>query len=728
MSLLRIVSRLYVSRKKIASFSVSAFIIGLVLGALLLNFGGIPNLNTSNPSLAQSVSLLSAYMGSGSFIAALPEMTLLINASQYPLPVNLTGVEDYESLKNWLQITPEQEQLLSQNGFVVLRVNSYGTLADFYNDAYDKNMPIMITTDAVLHTYHVLFDETLKQIETNEFIGELNSMINTLLVKAQEEAESVAGNPLETASKLNLMYLEVAHALMQPSFTPTTVEAQQELQLISDHNAMTESPIFGYKEDYTQYVPRGHYTESEQLEAYFKTMMWFGRMRFALLTNDVVDVEQTRAAILLTWMVTGNESTYNVWQRIYDVTKFFVGVSDDLTFEDYSTVLSQKGITVPEQILNENTVGSIANDLLNMSRAKILGTYAMVNSDLPQQEELQGTLNETAGLRFMGQRFIPDSYMLQQLVFPQVGTSSYPRLLPKGLDVSAVLGSSLAKQILDKTEAAYANYEQQIEKLGAEFGTLSTTNWTQNLYWSWLYTANTTLAKIPSEVRYPTFMTTPAWGYEKLQTFEGTWTELRHDTILYAKQSFTGGTTSVGPPPPPPSTAYVESYPDTYRRMIGLLNMTINGLTQFGLLSHGINASLTSFMDVSELFLNASTIELEGRTLDGSLQHQIREAAKEISTIVSSASEKVQKAAIVADVHTDPNTGRVLEEALGNFSVVVVIYADADGSLHSTAGPVYNYYEFSWPMSNRLTDETWRGMLATHQTPETPEWTNNFAK
>jgi len=520
------------------------------------------------------------------------------------------------------------------------------------------------------------------------------------------------------------MYFEIAHALMQPSFMPATIEAQQELQLISNHNLITNSPIFGYKEDYTQYVPRGHYTENEQLKAYFKTMMWLGRMRFALLKNEVVDIEQTRAGVLLTWMVTKEVSVYSVWQRIYEITRFFVGVSDDLTFEDYLAVLSEKGIITAEQIReNESAVVSVAQGLLKTTRAKILGTYAETYPWLPQEEELQRILNETAGLRFMGQRFIPDSYMFQQLVFPQVGDWSLPRLFPKGLDVPAVLGSDLAKQILEETEATYENYTQQMEKLRAEFKILSVANWTRNLYWSWLFTANSTLAQIRSEAKYPTFMTKHAWGYEKLQTFAGTWTELRHDTILYAKQSYTPYQSI-----PPSNTGYVEPYPETYRRLIGLINMTINGLTHLELLFPDINTSLTSFINVSGLFLNASIIELEGKILDQSMQQQIRVAAMTISAILSVASEKAQKATIVVDVHTDTNTQGVLEEALGNFNALIAVYADADSKLYATAGPVYNYFEFTWPMSDRLTDEKWREMLTAHQLPEPPKWTNNFAR
>jgi hypothetical protein len=726
MNVLRTILRLYVDKKRIATFGASAFIVGLMLGALLFNYGGIPSFNISQPPYSPPIAPLSnRYMGRGIFSTTLPEISIQVNASRYALPVNLSEVEGYNELKNWLQITSEQEQLLSQNGFVTLRVNIYETetLADFYEFALSAGKPIVITTDAVLHTYHVLFDETLKRIEMNEFIDSLNNTIRSLLEKTEEETQSLAETPLKGASKINLMYLEVAHALIDPSFTPLTIEAQKELQLISDHNCTAESPIFGYKEDYTQYVPRGHYTENEQLKAYFKTMTWFGRMRFALLTDGIINVEQTRAGILLTWIVTNDTNIYKAWQRIYEITKFFVGASDDLTFEDYLSVLNGKEVTLKNQIYDENTVADVAQELLNRNRAKILGTYAETYPWLPQEGELQRILNETAGLRFMGQRFIPDSYMFQQLVFPQVGSWAFPRLFPKGLDVSAVMGSNLAKQILDETEAAYENYTQQMEKLKGEFSSLSVTNWTRNLYWSWLYTANTTLVEIPLEPKYPTFMTTQAWGYEKLQTFMGTWTELRHDTILYAKQSVTPIYTIT----PPSNTAYVEPYPETYRRLIGLINMTINGLTQLQLLQSDINTSLTSFINVSELFLDASILELEGKSLNESMQQQIRAAAKTISAILSIATEKAQQAAIVADVHTDLNTGEVLEEALGKFNVLIIVYADADGKLYAGAGPVYNYFEFTQPMRQRLTDEMWRQMLAASP-PAPPEWTNNFSR
>ena len=52
---------------------------------------------------------------------------------------------------------------------------------------------------------------------------------------------------------------------------------------------------------------------------------------------------------------------------------------------------------------------------------------------------------------------------------------------------------------------------------------------------------------------------------------------------------------------------------------------------------------------------------------------------------------------------------------MGKVDLIVVAYPAA-------AGPVLSYYEFKHPMSNRLTDEAWREMLASPQKPDRPKW------
>ena len=71
-------------------------------------------------------------------------------------------------------------------------------------------------------------------------------------------------------------------------------------------------------------------------------------------------------------------------------------------------------------------------------------------------------------------------------------------------------------------------------KVRGEVAGLGIDSWTQNLYWSWLYSFQPIIA--PKGSAYPPFMQTQAWTRKDLQTALGSWTELKHDTILYAKQ------------------------------------------------------------------------------------------------------------------------------------------------------------------------------------------------
>jgi len=65
--------------------------------------------------------------------------------------------------------------------------------------------------------------------------------------------------------------------------------------------------------------------------------------------------------------------------------------------------------------------------------------------------------------------------------------------------------------------------------------------------------------------------------------------------------------------------------------------------------------------------------------------------------------------ALVADVHTDPNSKKVLEVAVGN---PLIIYAviPYNGDNYLAAGGMFSYFEFTHPMDDRLTDEKWQNM------------------
>jgi len=225
---------------------------------------------------------------------------------------------------------------------------------------------------------------------------------------------------------------------------------------------------------------------------------------------------------------------------------------------------------------------------------------------------------------------------------------------------------------------------------------------------------------------YPAFMQTEAWQGKELNTALASWAELRHDTILYAKQSYTP-TCGMAPPPPKPIVGYVEPIPEFYARMLALTSMTEEGLTQLNALTDEERTRLNSLENILGRLIDISTDELENRELDEADYRFIRNFGEELESIVAGVEAKGKETTIVADVHTDTNPPRqVLEEGVGYVDLILVAYKVPDGRLIVGAGPVFSYYEFKHPMAERLTDEKWQEMLKQGDAPGRPTWIGSF--
>ena len=96
-----------------------------------------------------------------------------------------------------------------------------------------------------------------------------------------------------------------------------------------------------------------------------------------------------------------------------------------------------------------------------------------------------------------------------------------------------------------------------------------------------------------------------------------------------------------------------------------------------------------------------------------------------LKAMIGNVDEKGLKTTLIADVHTDSNSAKVLEEASGYVDFIVVAYRRAEGDVVLAIGPVLSYYEFKHPMADRLTDEKWREMLGA-KPPDRPEWNSSY--
>ena len=640
--------------------------------------------------------------------------------------LSLTSLSNPAAATN---LNPAQQEVLTKNGFVVVPTAA-PQIYEIYQAANKQSQPIFVTTDAMLHTFHVLYDFALRDAEINHFFDALRTLTAEMLAQSQTQIAGTS-EAAQQAALRNLAYFSVAASLLDPAFSPPAEVAElvaAELVLIEAHSGFQTSPIFGFSEDYSQYVPRGHYTRNETFAQYFRAMSWYGRLGFRLRPGpepDEIEMgrRETRQAILIAATLgtsqVGDRPALAVWEGVYEPTSFFVGQADDLTIYDYLTLIrAVYGQSFDPQSLNdESTLDSFIDQAATLRPPRIIG------GAVSDQQEASVV---SQGFRFMGQRFVPDAYIFQQLVYDKVGSQTEPRVLPSALDVAGVLGSVRATDLSLNlyNQGQFENYEDQLAKVQREFAALPPEQWTANLYWGWLHTLQPLLS--PPGEGYPTFMQNRAWADKELHTYLGSWAELKHDTILYAKQSNTVGVTSLQPEPVQVN-GYVEPRPEVFARLAALVNQSQRGLAKRGLLNPEFSNKFILLEALLESLIQMAQKELANENLSPEEQNQIRTIGDVLEVITSVQDAELASAtdgrlAIVADVHTDPNTDQVLEQGIGDAFTIWVI-APVDGQPTLTQGGIFSYYEFAWPLADRLTDEAWQ---ALEPKPKQPVWTQSF--
>jgi len=677
---------------------------------------------------------------------------------------DLCSLEDISNIRQF-HLSDEAIELLKKNGFVVTPAY-YNEIYQVYKECKEINQPVFVTTDAVLHTTHIFFDFLLRILEIEKLYDSAIELTDRMIELSIKQYEQANDEEVKEAAYLNIGFFTVAKKQFEPEYQAgykLEELVEKECENIKNHKGLEFRELLTYVEnpdpfqtpyayeDYSQYIPRGHYTRNEKFKAYFRAMMWYGRIDFKLRpgkdeTPITYGEKMTLQAILMADALLRDETAFQLWKMVYEPTVYFVGNTDDLYVDDYIKLIKE---IFPlndsvDKYNNQERLAEFIDRAIQLKAPKILSGLAFVEDN--------DFRVSTQGFRFMGRRFIPDSYMFQELVFgvkdekiimqytgdkepftmeiiPNIGPV---RAFPRGLDICAVLGSKRALEILEiEGDTEYTEYYNQLNKLQEEFSLKSTEEWKQNLYWRWLY-ALLPLLKENKDTNLPCFMQSSAWMDKELQAVLGSWTELRHDTILYAKQSYTMA--SKGLPPEPILTyGYVEPYPEVYARLEEMMRDLRNNLITLDLDIEGISEKIKEFEELLNKLKVISKKEINNIPLDNEEYEVIWDIGKKLESLKEFPSEIMEKITsdtdekmeIVADVHTDVNTGQVLEEGVGSpFNIYVIIYDDR--GIRICRGAVFSYYEFKHPIEDRLTDEKWQEMGEKRERPNQPDWVNTF--
>ncbi len=613
-------------------------------------------------------------------------------------------------------LAPSHLAALAKNGFVVSPAD-HEQLFHVYEENDYLNVPSFITPDPVLQLFHLFFDMTLRQVETDKLNARLKKMLAALVAGSARIAHVAKQPAVRSAAEHNLAYLAVANELLKEktaSIPPQLKNAiAKEQSLIRAHQGWNKSPLLNVPIDYSQFIPRGHYTRTETLRRFFLAMVWIGQTPFFVDRSDLL------TQLLVLCHVLRESGADKDWQAIYDVTAFYVGTADDLSPLDASAVVTSVFgvVTSADDYAEPSKLAQVTKELTKRFHPRIV----QITPFGPMGPHV----------RLLGPRYILDSEILQRLSDPSF------RHFPKGLDVMAVLGSKRARSILLerlKEGTAWPKYPGKLDALTTQFARLGDKEWQANLYTGWIWVLQGLAVEAPA-AKVPAFMQTPAWFSKNLSTSLASWAELRHDTILYAKPSGVECGGEDDEPPPLPE-GYVEPDVLFYARMLKLLELSQAGLQRHDALPKSLVGPFKELVELCTFLKGVSEKELAGTPLTRPEFEQIKIFGANLERLslafinpnagywdeIVSPTDKHM--AVIADVHS--SYGEALEEAVGPAYEILVVLPKRSGGRQLARGAVFSYFEFRHPMDDRLTDEKWQEMLRKSKAPAPPDWTDEF--
>src|SRR5690606_26894653 len=325
--------------------------------------------------------------------------------------------------------------------------------------------------------------------------------------------------------------------------------------------------LFGEKRniDASQFKPRGHYTDSAELERYFRAMIWLGRIDFRLIETEtdgsqVLRRPQFNATALLRSLMT--DADRDTWTRMDEALQVFVGPSDYMVASEVDPLVqSLGGLDAALAATDDEVRTAIEQGGYGIQR---IASHIMVNDGSVQ------TLPLNRSFALFGQRYVIDSHVFSQVVYDRTKDK---RMMPNPLDVAyAALGNDGALSLLQTDIERYpVSYPGNLESARVLSDEHDAEFWNSNLYNLWLGSLRTLSPDAnvgdPAAVGMPEITGTEAWNRRILNTQLASWAELRHDTLLYAKQSYTGVPGCEYP------DAYVDPYPEFFATLVRYAEM-----------------------------------------------------------------------------------------------------------------------------------------------------------
>lgn len=325
------------------------------------------------------------------------------------------------------------------------------------------------------------------------------------------------------------------------------------------------------------------------LGRYFQAFMWTARADLRVLSAKPTDqnVREMGTAIVLCYLL--KSSGYaDQWRALDKMIRLFVGRTDAMTFSDLQPLLEAAGIRSLDSIQSVDTI----RDLQRRIAEKDLGAQLIVG-DVYFSPCGSEQLQLPRAFVFTGQRFNPDGWVLGNVIADRIlWNEDIPGFMIDGkvmrrfasaLDMAyAVLGNrhtgpEIAQRMLaSESRRNFRDglpYAHNLIALARTFERIPEPAWDESIYTRWLAALRQISApNIAADTRFPEAMRTRAWAMRLLNTQLASYTELKHDTVLYAKEPYNVPLTCEYP------AGFVEPLPGLWGKMQEMAEATATNL------------------------------------------------------------------------------------------------------------------------------------------------------
>lgn len=633
-----------------------------------------------------------------------------------------------------LALTPTQLGKLKANGFVIATSRRFPTFVYGYKSIYAADLPVYVSADSVLYAVHHSFDKVLEFVESAYLVPELDALLDGVQT-------TLAASSIDASTKADVdLYVAVAKSLLKAELVSPAAgaDAQTVASLFGKAQAASgheTTSLFGVERDgdFSQFAPRGHYTHTPALSQYFRAMMWLSRvdLRVVETLGDGTQVfrrPQFDAAVAL-YEALGTSGRER-WAHIDEIIGSFVGERDAATVSDMAGLLATLGTPTFE------ASKGLSDQQIITAIAAGWGTQRIA-SRIIVNHGITGSLPLDRSFALFGQRYTVDSHVFVNTTYDRVAG----RLMPNPLDIAfAALGNDSALPLLSG-DLGNASYAGGLAKTRVLVDAHEASYWEGSLYTQWLGALRTLSPKGGDRNTLPSVALMPAFRERILNTQLASWAELRRDTILYAKQSYTTAPACEFP------DAYVDPYPEFYAQLARLAqrlreiadrfppalatakpridDWARNFVTASGYLEQMARNQRSGMPHSAELmaFINQAVTWQENPNCVG--PPIISNVTGWYTRLFFTPDAAVDFDPTIADVHTQPtdeggsDVGRILHLGTGYARAMIVTVNTCTGP-RAYAGLASSYAEKITERWHRLNDQDWANIIQSSPFPDVP--------